>query len=180
MQGGTSLSAISGGRQKVDFVIVLSLCSMPGKALTITVVSSAGSEFWVNTHIIEASNSQISCEGCYFGSKTQVGESVRAGAEIAISENGTSTVIIYHCRFERMSYTALRVSDWSSVSISHSIFDKNGSVLALGESGAAKIRRSSLSRSRYGTFYVCFGGTTRSCLDIDEESVNRCCVAISM
>lgn len=56
----------------------------------------------------------------------------------AISGTGASTVVIHRCRFEFMTYTALRISDSTMLSISHSMFDKNGSVLTLGEAGSGK------------------------------------------
>lgn len=109
---------------------------------------------------MEVFSSQISCKGCHFGSKL-VGDNLRFGAEIvsyvrrvlqilhillygslsgvqAISGTGASTVVIHRCRFEFMTYTALRISDSTMLSISHSMFDKNGSVLTLGEAGSGK------------------------------------------
>lgn len=89
----------------------------------------------------------------------------------AISSSGASTVILFQCRFEKMAYTALRCVDFSSISISECLFDRNGSVIALGGSGVGKIRASSLVRSRFGTFYITHGGTQYTVLDVDVASM---------
>ena len=94
-----------------------------------------------------------------------------AQAHQAISSSGASTVILFQCRFEKMAYTALRCVDFSSISISECLFDRNGSVIALGGSGVGKIRASSLVRSRFGTFYITHGGTQYTVLDVDVASM---------
>ena len=144
----------------------------PMKCLSCDLLSRfrSGSEFWVNTHILELKSSQLTATNCSFLSHEGTAGNDRGGAEIVKSFLDLCT--LFFCHAPAISSAPSRLTFlWMSISISECLFDRNGSVLALGGCGVGKIRASSLVRSRFGTFYITHGGTQYTVLDVDVASM---------